>query len=267
MATVNSPTGPHPSTATERPESPARSWRRRRCRTAPAESRSRAAASRGSSSRSRTPAPRRSARRRRRGRRRGSRCARTCGRCRCGTPSRLPQVMWLSAETKSPTATCRTSAPTSTTVPANSWPSVTGGRMRPAAQPSQRWMWRSVPQTLAASTSTTTSVAVGRGSATSSSESPGSRRDLAQRLHGANPRTSIPLPGILSGMHDTLRLHGHRHVVRPLRGGREGRGARRRTASTRSTSTSRTKLVVVRGEGLDDAAIRAAIDEAGYEAA
>ena len=28
-----------------------------------------------------------------------------------------------------------------------------------------------------------------------------------------------------------------------------------------------TRLVVVRGEGLDDAAIRAAIDEAGYEAA
>jgi copper chaperone CopZ len=28
-----------------------------------------------------------------------------------------------------------------------------------------------------------------------------------------------------------------------------------------------TKLVVVRGEGLDDAAIRAAIDEAGYDAA
>ena len=28
-----------------------------------------------------------------------------------------------------------------------------------------------------------------------------------------------------------------------------------------------TKLVVVRGDGLDDAAIREAIDEAGYEAA
>jgi copper chaperone CopZ len=28
-----------------------------------------------------------------------------------------------------------------------------------------------------------------------------------------------------------------------------------------------TKLVVVRGEGLDDSAIRAAIEEAGYEAA
>lgn len=28
-----------------------------------------------------------------------------------------------------------------------------------------------------------------------------------------------------------------------------------------------TKLVVVRGDGLDDSAIRAAIDEAGYEAA
>lgn len=28
-----------------------------------------------------------------------------------------------------------------------------------------------------------------------------------------------------------------------------------------------TKLVVVQGEGLDDAALRAAIDEAGYEAA
>jgi copper chaperone CopZ len=28
-----------------------------------------------------------------------------------------------------------------------------------------------------------------------------------------------------------------------------------------------TKLVVVRGEGLDDAKLRAAIDEAGYEAA
>lgn len=28
-----------------------------------------------------------------------------------------------------------------------------------------------------------------------------------------------------------------------------------------------TKLVVVRGEGLDDAALRAAIDDAGYEAA
>jgi copper chaperone len=28
-----------------------------------------------------------------------------------------------------------------------------------------------------------------------------------------------------------------------------------------------TKLVVVRGEGVDDAAVRAAIDEAGYEAA
>ena len=85
-----------------------------------------------------------------------------------------PHVMWLSAETKSPTETWRTSAPTSTTVPANSWPRVTGGWIRPAAQPSQRWMWRSVPQTLAASTSTTTSVGVGRGSATSSRDSPGS---------------------------------------------------------------------------------------------
>jgi copper chaperone CopZ len=28
-----------------------------------------------------------------------------------------------------------------------------------------------------------------------------------------------------------------------------------------------TKLVLVRGEGLDDAAVRAAIEEAGYEAA
>ncbi|HWG54886.1 MAG TPA: heavy-metal-associated domain-containing protein [Gaiellaceae bacterium] len=28
-----------------------------------------------------------------------------------------------------------------------------------------------------------------------------------------------------------------------------------------------TKLVVVRGDGVDDAAVRAAIDEAGYEAA
>jgi copper chaperone CopZ len=28
-----------------------------------------------------------------------------------------------------------------------------------------------------------------------------------------------------------------------------------------------TKLVLVRGEGLDDSALRAAIDEAGYEAA
>ena len=38
-------------------------------------------------------------------------------------------------------------------------------------------------------------------------------------------------------------------------------------ASPPSTSTSTRSSVVVHGEDLDDAAIRAAIDEAGYEAA
>lgn len=33
------------------------------------------------------------------------------------------------------------------------------------------------------------------------------------------------------------------------------------------TADLNTKLVVVRGEGLEDAALRAAIDEAGYDAA
>ena len=52
----------------------------------------------------------------------------------CACPVRhskhIPQVTWLSAETKSPADAWRTFRPTSTTVPANSWPSVRGGRIR-----------------------------------------------------------------------------------------------------------------------------------------
>src|SRR5581483_5596665 len=126
----------------------------------------------------------------------------------CACPVRqwkhIPQVMWLSAETKSPRTTVRTSSPVSTTVPANSWPSVSGGSIRACAHSSHRKMWRSVPQTLAASTWTSTSVGPGSGIGTRSSARPGSAARLriahivstAERIAGVWERAIRSSPDV-----------------------------------------------------------------------
>jgi copper chaperone len=77
---------------------------------------------------------------------------------------------------------------------------------------------------------------------------------------------SIPLPGILNGMNQTLEYtvvgmscdHCKTAVTE---------GVLAVNGVTEVDVDLGTTRVVVRGEGLDDAAIRAAIDEAGYEAA
>src|SRR2546427_8129587 len=54
--------------------------------------------------------------------------------------------MCVSAVTRSPARTRATSDPTDSTTPVNSWPGMSGGRIRDSAQRSHSTMWRSVPQ-------------------------------------------------------------------------------------------------------------------------
>src|SRR5712692_3054630 len=88
----------------------------------------------------------------------------------CASPSRhwwqCPQLTCISALTKSPALTARTSSPTRSTVPQNSCPSVTGGLMRPCDQRSHPYMCKSVPQIEAVFTRTSTSVGPIKGTAT-----------------------------------------------------------------------------------------------------
>src|SRR5713226_442274 len=100
----------------------------------------------------------------------------------CACPSRhcwqCPQLTCISALTKSPALTARTSSPTRSTVPQNSCPSVTGGLMRPCDQRSHPYIWRSVPQIDAAVTRTRTSVGPIEGTGADSSDNPAPARIL-----------------------------------------------------------------------------------------
>ena len=77
---------------------------------------------------------------------------------------------------------------------------------------------------------------------------------------------SIPLPGILDCMSETRE-----YTVNGMSCGHCEAAVKEEVSAVEGVESVdvdlATKLVVVRGEGLDDAAIRAAIDEAGYEAA
>ena len=77
---------------------------------------------------------------------------------------------------------------------------------------------------------------------------------------------SIPLPGILICMNDTRE-----YTVNGMSCGHCEAAVEEEVSALDGVESVdvdlATKLVVVRGEGLDDAAIRAAIGGAGYEAA
>ena len=69
-------------------------------------------------------------------------------------------------------------------------------------------------------------------------------------------------------MSETQHLHRHRHDLRPLRRLGHRGGPARSTASRTSTSSSTTGAVTVTSaEPVDDAAVRAAVEEAGYQLA
>src|SRR5581483_8812898 len=78
----------------------------------------------------------------------------------------------------SPGANPVTFAPTSTTSPTNSWPTTSGTGMVRAAQWSQSWMCKSVPQIPVLRTAIRTSLIPSSGSGTSSSRNPGPRSAL-----------------------------------------------------------------------------------------
>ena len=89
-----------------------------------------------------------------------------------------PHTMWLSHETRSPSANSVTPAPHSTISPTNSWPNVTGGLMRPCDQRSQVTMCRSVPHTPARNTRSNSCPGCTVGTGTSWISAPGAAFDL-----------------------------------------------------------------------------------------
>ena len=97
-----------------------------------------------------------------------------------------PHTMWPSAVTSWPTLSSVTPAPRVTISPANSWPTTTGGRMRPCAQAFQSAMCRSVPQTPAWRTRISTSPGPGDGLGTVVTVRPGAGRCLTIACIGAS---------------------------------------------------------------------------------
>src|SRR5882724_1333998 len=89
-----------------------------------------------------------------------------------------PHTMWPSAVTSWPGWSSDTPSPAATISPANSWPTTSGGLMRPSAHSSQSAMWTSVPYTPACRTAMSTSPGPGVGFGTDTTLSPGARFSL-----------------------------------------------------------------------------------------
>src|SRR5712691_8992015 len=89
-----------------------------------------------------------------------------------------PQTICPSAVTSWPALSSVTPSPHDSISPANSWPTTTGGLMRPCAQGSQSAMCRSVPQTPACRTAISTSPGPGVGFGTDFTVKPGARFSL-----------------------------------------------------------------------------------------
>ena len=115
--------------------------------------------------------------------------SRRCARCRSGTGSRCRPRRAPRRRRRRRRATAVAAAPRSTTSPQNSWPKTSGGWMRPCAHLSQSWMWRSVPQMLAALTLIRTSRSPRSGTGTWLHLGAGSGRGLDDRGHGAGHRS------------------------------------------------------------------------------
>ena len=122
--------------------------------------------------------------------------------------------------------------------------------MRPAAQPSHRWMWRSVPQTLPPPASTTTSVAVGRALPPPRGRGPGSDATLRSACTGESSHVYTP-SGYTVGMNDTREYTvngmscGHeaavKHEVSALEGVESSTSISRRSLSSCAVKGSTTR--------------------------
>src|SRR3569832_144263 len=99
----------------------------------------------------------------------------------------MPQVIWPSPETRSPTLYPSTPGPPSTMWPTNSWPTLRGTWMLRCAQSSQFMMWRSVPQMPVLPMRINTSLVPTVGTGASSIQRPGSARRLTSAFIGAAP--------------------------------------------------------------------------------
>src|SRR5574337_1946793 len=105
----------------------------------------------------------------------------------------VQSTMWLSAATSSPRGMRVAPGPAATTMPAISWPKTIGvGPKLAWAQSSQRSIWMSVPQTLAASTRTRISPGPGSGTGTSRNSRPGARAGFTRaRIVGGRDGSDI----------------------------------------------------------------------------
>ena len=134
-AAAMSPIGPAPVTRTSSPRTGKRQARSApRCRT-DRRWRPRRGPSRRDAARRSSPARRRGRRTRRPGRSRCSRCSGTADDGRRGRMRHRPHTMWPSTLTTSPTSRCRRRCPSSTTLPAISWPRPPGSE--PCAAPTR----------------------------------------------------------------------------------------------------------------------------------
>ena len=106
---------------------------------------------------------------------------------RCRRPARQlrqwPQVMWPSPETRSPTASPRTSLPIATISPQYSWPICIGTGIVRCAQASHCQMWMSVPQIAVLRMRISTSLGPGSGFGQLAEPDAGLPSRLDQCLH------------------------------------------------------------------------------------
>src|SRR5688572_22571212 len=124
-----------------------------------------------------------------------------------------PQVMWPSPETRSPTASPRTSLPVATISPQYSWPTCIGTGIVRRAQSSHCQMWMSVPQIAVLRMRISTSFGPGTGFGSSPSQIPGSGRDLIRACMVLSLAGHAELaPGLDKGLR-----RGFEHLARVAR--------------------------------------------------
>src|SRR3989441_898327 len=129
-----------------------------------------------------------------------------------------PHTMCPSAVTSWPAVSSATPSPTATISPANSWPTTSGGLMRPCAHASQSAMCRSVPHTPAWRTAISTSPGPADGLGTVVTVRPGARCGLTIACIGGGVGRAMRDRSEDGAREAAVHLeHGAADVARPLR--------------------------------------------------
>src|SRR5262245_30390930 len=125
--------------------------------------------------------------------------------------------MCPSPDTRSPTASPRTSAPAATISPQYSWPTCIGTGMVRLAQASHWKMWMSVPQIAVLRIRISTSFGPGSGFGSSPSQMPGSGRDLINAFMPPSLADDAQFPSRLAERFDGALEHRARVAGAHLR--------------------------------------------------